>query len=151
MARRRRSWLRDARDVWVVWLLVGLYMVVEGYTNRNTDGQLGLLMLEFGTLPAVGLVGYWYVRRRLRRPTTRRPASPIAASREPIPAGLRFAVLRRDGFRCAYCGRGEAEGVKLHLDHIVPVARGGRTELENLVTACVTCNVGKSASDLVGA
>ncbi len=108
-------------------------------------------MLEFGTLPAVGLVGYWCLRRRLRRFTARRPASPIAASREPIPAGLRFAVLRRDGFRCAYCGRGEAEGVKLHLDHTVPVARGGRTELKNLVTACATCNIGKSASDLVGA
>ena len=150
MAGRRRSWRQKARDVWALWLFVGLYLVVEGYTNRNADGQPGVVMLEIGALPAIGLVGYWYVRRRLSRPTPRRPTGPIAASREPIPAGLRFAVLRRDGFRCAYCGRGEPESVKLHIDHIVPVARGGRTELENLVTACATCNIGKSASDLVG-
>jgi hypothetical protein len=150
MASRRRSWRLKARDAWLVWLFAGLYQVVEGYLNRNADGGPGLVMLEIGALPALGLVVYWYIRRRLRRPTARRPSGPIAASREPIPAGLRFAVLRRDGFRCAYCGRGEPENVKLHIDHIVPVARGGRTELENLVTACATCNVGKSASDLVG-
>jgi 5-methylcytosine-specific restriction endonuclease McrA len=49
----------------------------------------------------------------------------------------------RAGFRCAYCGRGKPENVKLHIDYIVPVARGGTTELENFVTACARCNVGK--------
>ena len=150
MASRRRSWRLKARDAWLVWLFAGLYQVVEGYLNRNADGGPGMVMLEIGALPAIGVLVYWYVRRRLRRPKARRPSSPIAASRQPIPAGLRFAVLRRDGFRCAYCGRGEPESVKLHIDHIVPVARGGRTELENLVTACATCNLGKSGSDLVG-
>lgn len=93
----------------------------------------------------------WLWRRQRRRPGVARPSSPTAFSREPIPAGLRFAVLRRDGFRCAYCGRGESDGVKLHIDHLVPVARGGRSELDNLVTACQDCNLGKSASDLFGA
>jgi 5-methylcytosine-specific restriction endonuclease McrA len=64
---------------------------------------------------------------------------------------MRFAVLRRDGFRCVYCGRGEPDGGKLHLDHLVSVAGGGRTALDNLVTACQDCNLGKSATDLVGA
>lgn len=151
VARRRRSWRRDALRVWGLWLVLGAYFVVEGYANRTADARWGIGMLAIGGLPAIGgLAGYWYVKRRLNRRKLRRPTGPIAASREPIPAGLRFAVLRRDGFRCAYCGRGEPEGVQLHIDHIVPVARGGRTELENLVTACATCNVGKSASDLVG-
>jgi hypothetical protein len=150
VAKRRRSWRRDALAAWAVYMLLGLYLVVDGYTNQNADGQWGILALAIGALPAIGLMGYTYVSRRMSRPTAHRPTGPIAASREPIPAGLRFAVLRRDGFRCAYCGQGEPEGVQLHIDHIVPVARGGRTELENLVTACATCNIGKSASDLVG-
>jgi hypothetical protein len=88
--------------------------------------------------------------RLLHRGRATLPQSPVAASREPIPAGLRFAVLRRDGFRCAYCGRGDTEGVQLHIDHLVPVSRGGATTFDNLVTACQDCNLGKSASDLIG-
>lgn len=90
------------------------------------------------------------IRRRAGPVVSSRPVGPVASSREPIPAGLRFAVLRRDGFRCAYCGRGETDGVRLHIDHLVPVARGGATTLDNLVTACQECNLGKSASELIG-
>ena len=152
MARRRRaSWRSNALRIWGLWLLVGVYLIVDGVTNHNGDWRLGAPMLALGTLPALGLGVYRYIRRWLaRRQLARRPAGPVAYSREPIPAGLRFAVLRRDGFRCAYCGRGEPEGVQLHIDHLVPVARGGKTELDNLVTACATCNIGKSASDLLG-
>ena len=46
-------------------------------------------------------------------------------------------ILRRDGHRCQYCGRGD---VSLTVDHIVPKARGGDDTWENLVTACVECN-----------
>jgi hypothetical protein len=90
--------------------------------------------------------GYWR-RSRLERTVEQW----VAPGRTPIPAGLRFAVLRRDGFRCVYCGHGEPDGAKLHLDHLVPVSRGGLTNLGNLVTACQDCNLGKSAMDLVGA
>lgn len=57
---------------------------------------------------------------------------------------LRFDVMRRDGFRCKYCGRTEADGVKLHVDHIKPVSKGGKTEMSNLQTLCDECNLGKS-------
>jgi len=46
-------------------------------------------------------------------------------------------ILRRDGHRCQYCGRGD---VPLTVDHIVPKARGGEDAWENLVCACVQCN-----------
>lgn len=59
---------------------------------------------------------------------------------------LRFLVMRRDEFRCRYCGaRGGGEHGKLVVDHVVPVAAGGRTQLDNLVTACEWCNSGKAA------
>jgi len=55
---------------------------------------------------------------------------------------LRFAILARDGYRCQYCGA-SAPAVTLHIDHIVPVAKGGTDDPENLITACETCNLGK--------
>jgi hypothetical protein len=57
---------------------------------------------------------------------------------------LRFLVLQRDGFRCRYCGRGPEDGTVLHVDHVVPKAQGGRDDMDNLVTACRECNLGKS-------
>jgi len=56
----------------------------------------------------------------------------------------RFLILERDGFKCRYCGRGAAEGVVLHVDHVVPRAKGGLSLAENLVTACYECNEGKN-------
>jgi hypothetical protein len=58
---------------------------------------------------------------------------------------LRFEILKRDQFKCRYCGRGESDGTKLHVDHVIAVALGGRNDPENLATACVDCNLGKSA------
>ena len=73
-------------------------------------------------------------------------------ARDPIPAQLRFGVLQRDGFRCRYCGRtSRAEGVVLHVDHVVPVASGGATNEDNLLTACEECNLGKSTRAVVPA
>lgn len=59
---------------------------------------------------------------------------------------LRYDVLKRDGFRCVYCGRSPAidAGVQLHIDHKIPWSEGGETELENLQTLCSSCNLGKS-------
>lgn len=59
---------------------------------------------------------------------------------------LRYAILRRDGFRCRYCGRSPLDDmtVKLHCDHILPKKRGGKDKISNLVTACDLCNIGKS-------
>lgn len=51
------------------------------------------------------------------------------------PAWTREGVLRRDGFRCAYCG-----GVATTLDHVLPRCRGGRDGWENTVAACRDCN-----------
>lgn len=56
----------------------------------------------------------------------------------------RFRVLARDGFRCRYCGAG-SHSVELHVDHVHPRSRGGSDDEDNLVTACRTCNLGKSA------
>jgi len=59
---------------------------------------------------------------------------------------LRFLVMRRDNFKCKYCGRSPATdpSIELHVDHVIAWAKGGRTLLENLQTLCTRCNLGKS-------
>ncbi|MFJ6561989.1 HNH endonuclease [Streptomyces sp. NPDC091412] len=62
-----------------------------------------------------------------------------------VPARLRFEVLRRDGFRCRYCGVTAADA-ELTVDHVTPIALGGADALDNLVTACGPCNNGKTST-----
>ena len=59
---------------------------------------------------------------------------------------LRYQVLQRDHFRCVRCGASASDGVRLHVDHIIPISRGGKTEMRNLQTLCETCNLGKGNS-----
>jgi 5-methylcytosine-specific restriction endonuclease McrA len=58
------------------------------------------------------------------------------------PAFTRFNVFLRDSFSCQYCGD-ELPAERLTFDHVVPRARGGRTEWTNVVTACEPCNLRK--------
>ncbi len=46
-------------------------------------------------------------------------------------------ILRRDGYKCSYCGRGD---IALTIDHIIPKSKGGTDSWENLVCACTICN-----------
>jgi hypothetical protein len=59
---------------------------------------------------------------------------------------MRWRVLTKDSFRCRSCGRSPAleAGVVLHVDHIIPWSKGGKTIDENLQTLCDRCNLGKS-------
>lgn len=45
-------------------------------------------------------------------------------------------ILKRDGYKCVMCGRGIAEGVELHVDHIKPKDFGGEAIIENGQTLC---------------
>jgi hypothetical protein len=62
-----------------------------------------------------------------------------------IKLGLRFHVLHRDRFKCVLCGDHPARNPEcvLHVDHVVPWSKGGKTSEDNLRTLCATCNVGR--------
>lgn len=49
------------------------------------------------------------------------------------------AILRRDGYRCQYCGKSAGT-----IDHVHPRCLGGRSTFENQVAACLRCNNTKS-------
>lgn len=69
----------------------------------------------------------------------------VKKQRAAMSNSLRYDILKRDGFRCQICGATQNDGVKLHVDHIIPVSKGGKTEKSNLRTLCDMCNLGKGA------
>jgi hypothetical protein len=70
-----------------------------------------------------------------------------ASKRRAMSQKTRFEVFKRDKFTCQYCGA-HPPGVLLHVDHILAVAAGGGNQMDNLITACAPCNLGKGARDL---
>ena len=64
------------------------------------------------------------------------------ARRERIPGGVRAFVWQRDEGRCVRCRADD----DLQFDHIIPVARGGGSAIENLQILCGGCNRRKSDS-----
>lgn len=71
---------------------------------------------------------------------TARPR-PARASADPrhMPAQVRRAVVERDGGRCTFVGdHGHRCGTRdwLQFDHVVPVAKGGRSTVENVRLRC---------------
>lgn len=59
---------------------------------------------------------------------------------------IRFSrrnVYLRDANTCQYCGR-TFRDEELNLDHVVPRDMGGKTNWDNIVTACVRCNSRKA-------
>ena len=49
-------------------------------------------------------------------------------------------IFERDSYKCVICGRGEKEGVELHVDHIRPRDVGGKATVENGQTLCAPHN-----------
>lgn len=51
-------------------------------------------------------------------------------------------IYLRDQNRCQYCGR-KFPSSELSLDHVIPISRGGKSTWDNVVCACLPCNVRK--------
>ncbi len=67
--------------------------------------------------------------------------------RKALTQKTRFEVFKRDSFTCIYCG-GKPPTIILEVDHIIPVAKKGTNDIDNLATSCFSCNRGKSANEL---
>lgn len=70
------------------------------------------------------------------QPTFPAPARLEPYVKKPIHAKLRWAVFRRDGYRCVVCGCDE----DLTADHIIAEVNGGKATIDNLQTLCRPCN-----------
>lgn len=61
----------------------------------------------------------------------------VRKSTRQIEQGISWAVFRRDGFRCRYCGNGN---VPLTVDHAITWEDGGPSIEANLLASCRKCN-----------
>jgi 5-methylcytosine-specific restriction protein A len=80
---------------------------------------------------------------RCREHQVRKPWQNTSARNQSRPGNwpsIRARVLARDRFACQSCGKRS----ELEVDHIVPVARGGSWELDNLWTLCKPCHGAKT-------
>lgn len=58
---------------------------------------------------------------------------------------LRMRIMKRDKYTCQMCGKFMPDEVGLHIDHIVPVSKGGKSVESNLRVLCSKCNGRKGA------
>jgi 5-methylcytosine-specific restriction endonuclease McrA len=106
----------------VAWTLGDPCLTIHGGHCRQT-GQQSLLDLH----PIVASTGH---------------ARPGAI--EPSPTLTNAALFARDRYVCLYCGQHYHRGA-LTRDHVMPLSKGGRDEWENVVCACLHCNVRKGS------
>ena len=93
-------------------------------------------------LDRVSIVSYY--DRTVRSPSFRMKLPSVIALKSFIkpqsnPNFTRFNVFLRDKFSCQYCSSKH----ELTFDHLLPRSKGGKTNWDNVVTACSSCNVKK--------
>jgi 5-methylcytosine-specific restriction endonuclease McrA len=111
-------YVRDA----VSWTLGQPCLTVHGGYNRHSGTQ-SLIHLH----PIVAS------RSRARPPLV-----------DPAPALNNQALFARDRHLCMYCGQQYTRS-DLTRDHVLPLSRGGLDVWENVVSACLPCNVRKGS------
>ncbi|OQY35977.1 MAG: HNH endonuclease [Anaerolineaceae bacterium 4572_5.1] len=124
-----------------VLVLNGNYAPISVCTTRRA---MGLLVIGKANMILDGRGVVHTVSRTFPKPSIIRLQKIIKRPRPCVKLTKR-EILRRDNYRCQYCGRSSAT---LTVDHIVPQHLGGESTWENLVTACAECNHKKGGRSL---
>ena len=66
--------------------------------------------------------------------------------RKLMTSALKKEIAMRDNYTCKLCGKYMPDGVGLHIDHIIPIKKGGKSIPSNLQVLCSKCNGKKSSS-----
>jgi len=106
----------------VAWTLGDPCLTIHGGMNRDTG-----LQSQLELHPIVASRGH-------ARP----------GSYEPAPALTNTALFARDRHLCLYCGQ-HFHKTQLTRDHVLPLSKRGLDEWENVVSACLHCNVKKGS------
>jgi 5-methylcytosine-specific restriction endonuclease McrA len=126
----------------------GAVAVLQAPGGRTYWWSMGHFFWEDDGLGADDVYALVYERnhraqRRLARAhqTVALGQAPPAPRREAISRDIRRTVWERDGGACVQCG----DAFELQFDHIIPIALGGATTIENLQVLCGPCNRTKGA------
>lgn len=111
----------EVKKAFVISFL-GKAQVIETYKGES----LNTINASFPVPSVVRLKNYVRIARRTLSPT-------------------RKNILKRDGYRCQYCG---TKIGPMTVDHVIPRTMGGKDTWENLVCACVKCNTRKGDRSL---
>lgn len=106
----------------VAWTLGDPCLTIHGGMNRDTG-----LQSQLDLHPIVASRGH-------ARP----------GSYDPAPALTNTALFARDRHLCLYCGQ-HFHKTQLTRDHVLPLSKRGLDEWENVVSACLSCNVRKGS------
>lgn len=130
------------------WLRKGQQPVREDMNNKTLSHiSSGAYLRRFGTWTNALKSFIEYMDDESNKHDTIKnesnPMTPVES--RTINLRLRWKVMRRDHFKCCLCGASPAKdpSVELHIDHIIPWAKGGETTIDNLRTLCSKCNLGK--------
>lgn len=113
----------------------------------TTKRAMGLILAGKATVLENGRGFIHTVSRTYERPSVLRLIYVVRRPRASVRLCKR-EILRRDEYRCQYCGRKTSQ---LTIDHIVPRYRGGQHSWDNLVAACPQCNRRKGGRTLAEA
>lgn len=89
----------------------------------------------------------WYAKNREKLRPSRKAAKARRRAAGSTDRHTVDALILAQRGRCACCGKSAGHGAPYHLDHIVPVSRGGTNERGNLQILCPLCNLQKHAKD----
>jgi hypothetical protein len=63
-----------------------------------------------------------------------------------VPEPIKAEVFKRANYQCEYCLINERLSFfTFHVEHIISLKHGGKTELNNLALACPICNINKGS------
>ena len=83
----------------------------------------------------------WYKRNKFKTILSNHRRRAQQAGSTVTPSDIHKLFVRQQG-KCAYCRKRISHSL-FHLDHVVPLARGGTNDLNNLFVACAPCNLSK--------
>lgn len=112
------------------------FLTAVGEIHSQTDRRVRGLRDVYGVIVECKRIDHAprYVLKGVRESGSSR--------RRPISRRIRAQVLLSQ--RCAQCGKmPDDDGVKLEVDHKLPLAWGGDDDVENLQALCQECNHGK--------
>lgn len=115
----------------------------QKYSSQHLDGvSVGTIFNRFGSFgPFLLAFGSW--KRGEITKSGLLTGLHRKNKRENISKALRYRLLVESKFSCSACGSKREKEQQLHIDHILPVSKGGTNDPQNLRVLCDECNSGR--------